>query len=168
VENGIARGPDWGGRPLGAIRQDGPTFETEQSDGFVANCVYGHPNYPDGFLRTSVLDLSRYVRAYLNRGAFGGYRVLRPETIATMLDATGVQGTSPADRGRHQGLNWMAQAKVNGELAWGHGGSDPGVNTDMRILLDTGIGAIVFTNTNGIDPWDLTHEMLEIATGSGA
>lgn len=166
VEGGTARGPDWGGVPLGAIQQDGPTLRKPLADGFAANCVYGHPNYPDGFLRTTVDDLSRYVRAYLSEGAFAGRRILGADTVQAMLSAVVVHD-SRDEAGtllrRHQGLNWMGSAELGGEVAWGHGGSDPGVNTDMRILPGAGLGAIVFTNTNGSIPWDITHKLLDVA-----
>jgi CubicO group peptidase (beta-lactamase class C family) len=166
VEDGVARGPDWGGVPLGAIQQDGPTLRTPLAEGFVANCVYGHPNYPDGFLRTSVDDLSRYLRAYLNGGAFAGHRVLERGTVQAMLSTVLVHDSTDAagqPQRRHQGLNWMSSVRLGDALAWGHGGSDPGINTDMRILPEAGIGAIVFTNTNGSIPWDITHKLLEVA-----
>ncbi|MBX3706963.1 MAG: beta-lactamase family protein [Pseudomonadales bacterium] len=166
VEGGKARGPDWGGVPLGAIQQDGPTLREPLADGFVANCVYGHPNYPDGFLRTSVDDLSYYVRAYLSEGAYAGHRILERDTVRSMLSTIFVHESRDAagiKHRRHQGLNWMGSTELAGELAWGHGGSDPGVNTDMRILQSAGLGAIVFTNTNGSIPWDITHKLLEVA-----
>lgn len=166
VEKGTARGPDWGGVPLGAIQQDGPTLGAPLADGFVPNCVYGHPNYTDGFLRTSVDDLSRYLRAYLNGGAFDGYRLLESDSVAAMLTTVFVHestDTAGNPERRYQGLNWMGSVRLGDEIAWGHGGSDPGVNTDMRILPETGLGAIVFTNTNGSIPWDITHKLLEVA-----
>lgn len=166
VEDGKARGPDWGGVPLGAIQQDGPTAGAPLPDGFAANCVYGHPNYPDGFLRTSVNDLSRYLRAYLNGGAFAGYRLLASDTVRAMLSPVFVhesQDEAGSRQRRHQGLNWMGTTELAGEVAWGHGGSDPGVNTDMRILPRAGLGAIVFTNTNGSIPWQISHKLLDVA-----
>ena len=84
VEGGQARGPSWGGVPLGVIR--GPGESKELKEGFNANCRYNHPNFPDGFLRTSVNQLSRYVRAYLKGGTLGGARILMEPTIRTMLD----------------------------------------------------------------------------------
>ncbi len=53
--------------------------ERRLDDGYQSNCVYNHPNYPDGFLRTSVRQLSNYARAYLNGGEFSGKQILKPE-----------------------------------------------------------------------------------------
>ena len=154
VEGGVARGPTWGGTPLGVIREGGPSFSDPLMDGYHQNCAYNHPNYPDGFLRTSVNQLSRYLRAYLARGEFVGRQVLTADSIVQLLTNQGVGGN------RTQGLTWYADVQVDGEDSWGHGGSDPGSNTDMRILPDHGVGAIVFANTNGVTPSEITHRLL--------
>jgi CubicO group peptidase (beta-lactamase class C family) len=159
VENNTARGPRWGGIPLGVILEGGPTLEQTLEDGYHGNCVYNHPNYPDGFLRTSVNQLSIYTRAYLNGGEFGGKRILRESSIAAMFTDQQV----PAGN-RQQGLTWSADRELGGEPQWGHGGSDPGSNTDIRLLLRQGVGAIVFANTNGITPTEISNRLLEIGT----
>jgi CubicO group peptidase (beta-lactamase class C family) len=158
VEDGKPRGPTWGGLPQGVIREDGPTFGRTLENGYQPNCPYNHPNFPDGFLRSSLNGLSRYLRAYLAGGAFEGGRILKPETIAEMLT---VQTTSA--KGRNQGLTWYADEKIGGALSWGHGGNDPGINTDVRMLPEKGLAAIVMTNTNGIKPQDFTHTIMEAA-----
>ena len=157
VEGGRARGPTWGGVPLGVILESGPSFSDPLSDGYHANCPYSHPNYPDGFLRTSVNQLSRYLRAYLGRGEFAGRRILTVGSIEQLFtdQRVGVDRT--------EGLTWYGVAPVAGEVAWGHGGSDPGSNTDFRLLLDRGVGAIVFANTNGINPAEITDRLLHAA-----
>ena len=157
VEAGVARGPTWGGAPLGVIREGGPSFSDPLTDGYHANCPYNHPNYPDGFLRTSVNQLSRYLRAYLGRGEFGGRRVLTAESIAQLFADQNVGGD------RTQGLTWYADVQVDGESSWGHGGSDPGSNTDLRLLPDHGVGAIVFANTNGVNPSEISNRLLHAA-----
>ncbi len=157
VENNSARGPRWGGIPLGVIREDGPTLDASLADGYQENCVYNHPNYPDGFLRTSVNQLSVYARAYLNGGEFAGRRILKKSSIETMLTDQNIPGN------RAQGLTWYADQEMGGEPKWGHGGSDPGSNTDMRLLPAQGVGAIVFANTNGITPTELSDQLLELA-----
>jgi CubicO group peptidase (beta-lactamase class C family) len=157
VENGTARGPTWGGMPLGVIREGGPTGDATLADGYQGNCVYNHPNYPDGFLRTSVEQLSVYGRAYLNNGEFAGKKILRPSSITSMLTNQNIPGN------RTQGLTWYADAEMGGEPQWGHGGSDPGSNTDMRLLIKQGVGAIVFANTNGSTPTEISAELLRLA-----
>ncbi len=158
VEGGKPRGPTWGGLPQGVIREEGPTFDATLEDGYQPNCPYNHPNFPDGFLRSSLNGLSRYLRAYLAGGTFEGGRILKPETVDEMLT---VQLTSA--KGRNQGLTWYADDKIANEFSWGHGGSDPGINNDVRILPGKKIAVIVMTNTNGIKPQDFTRTILTAA-----
>ncbi len=57
-------------------------------------------------------------------------------------------------------VTWYAQKSDEHELYWGHGGSDPGVNTDVRLRLSDSTAAIVFTNTNGILPSEATEQIM--------
>lgn len=152
-DEGAARGPDWGGLPLGVIQDPGAGSERFLPGGYRANCLYNHPNYPDGFLRTSVRDLARHARAYLNGGIIDGNRVLEASTVEEMLTP------QPVPERRLQGLTWYA-VEGPGEPAWGHSGGDPGVNTDVRLLPGQGWAAIVFTNTHGIRPMEFTTMLL--------
>lgn len=154
--DGKVRGPSWGGVDQGVIREAGATGSLKP--GLQPNCLYNHPNYPDGFLRTSVVQLSRYARAYLHGGALGNRRVLSERTVNEMLTPQFTEGQ------RVQGLTWYASAKaIRGRRAWGHGGSDPGINTDLRIIPEEGIGAIAFMNTNGVRPDQITEQVLLLA-----
>jgi len=63
-------------------------------------------------------------------------------------------------KGRNQGLTWYADDKIADVLSWGHGGSDPGINTDVRMLPEKKLAAVVMTNTNGIKPQDFTRAFL--------
>jgi CubicO group peptidase (beta-lactamase class C family) len=153
VKEGEVRSPTWGGRPLGVIREDvGSTVPGE--DGHHANCAYNHPNFPDGFMRTSVRQLSAYARAYLNGGTLNGRRILQQASIETMLSSQ-VRG----DFG-DQGLTWYGATSVRGQEVWQHGGSDPGVNTNFQLVPSEGIAAIVFTNTWGTSPSQIVERML--------
>jgi CubicO group peptidase (beta-lactamase class C family) len=164
VAGGKARGRDWDGVPMGVIRIAGPTRGASLEDGYQPNCLYNHPNFPDGFLRTSVNQMSRFLRAYLAGGEFEGRRILRRQTVEEMLD---VKLTTPRNPpglpNRQQGLTWNVGYSVDGEPAWGHGGRDPGVNTDLRLLPSRNLGAIAFTNTNDVAPWQFTQRFLEAA-----
>ena len=156
VEGGEVRSPTWGGRPLGVILEDGGAT-VPQGDGHHASCAYNHPNFPDGFLRTSVRQLSWFARAYLNGGVLDGRRILEESTIREMLQPQSVETS------RTQGLTWYAGAPVRGREVWGHGGSDPGINTDIRMVPDQRIAAIAFINTWGGNPSQITQRLLEEA-----
>jgi CubicO group peptidase (beta-lactamase class C family) len=157
-DKGVARGPTWGGMALGVIRDEGAGSDAFVEGGYRANCRYNHPNYPDGFLRTSVRQLTRYMRAYLNGGVLDDARILAASTVRDMLTP---QLTAEGDRA--QGLTWYAERRIDGEWAWGHGGSDPGVNNDVRMLPSRGLAVVVLTNTNGIRPTELSDRLLDEA-----
>jgi CubicO group peptidase (beta-lactamase class C family) len=164
VTNGKARGRDWDGESMGVVRMNGPTYGAPLEDGYQPNCLYNHPNFPDGFLRTSVNQMSRFLRAYLSGGEFEGQRILRGETIDEMLDIKlNIQRDQMELLNRQQGLTWNVSFTIDDEPAWGHGGRDPGVNTDLRLLPSSNLGAIAFTNTDEINPWEFTQRFLEVA-----
>lgn len=157
VEYERVRGPEFGGIPEGIITPGGPTLDSPQSNGYHANCLYNHPNYPDGFLRSSVRQMSVYLRALLGGGEFQGRRVLTDESVRKMFTVQRV-----ADQ-RSQGLTWYADTRIGDRLAWGHTGSDPGINNDIRLLPDLGLAVMVLTNTNGIEPHQMALRLLESA-----
>ncbi len=139
VEKGRPRGPSWGGKPLGVIREEGPTWEkVDMPDGHIPNCFYNHPNFPDGFLRSSVNQLSRYLECYINKGWYKGKRILKEETIEMMLKK----------RNLNCGLCWQEHTLTDGETVWGHLGSDPGINNLFFFQPQKRIGTIILTNTN--------------------
>ena len=102
---------------------------------YFALCLYSFPNYPDGLIRTSVRDLSLFLMAYIKNGAHGNERILKKETTQTMLS------------GEHfgRGLCWDNYKLKNGDVAWGHGGSDPGIKTRMVFRAKDGVGVIIFS-----------------------
>ncbi len=161
VAQGEARGSSWAGIPLDVIRPDGPPPNESLAEGFNANCLYNHPNYPDGFMRTSVAELGLYARMLLNRGKLNSVRLLQKDTLATMFTADRVTGDDTHKT--RWGLTWHAGVQVDGHPVWGHGGSDPGVSTDLLVALDQGLAVIVFANTNGINVGAYAEKLLEAA-----
>ena len=112
--------------------------------------LYGLTTYPDGGLRTSVADLSRFFVALLNEGDYQGTRVLDKTSAAEMLrfqyDATN----------KPDNVNLGGEDSVNSGIFWatkydvtriGHNGADPGVVTMMLSNLAKDVGVIVFFNT---------------------
>jgi CubicO group peptidase (beta-lactamase class C family) len=161
VEQGAARGSSWAGIPLEVIHPEGAPPQESLVEGFNANCFYNHPNYPDGFLRTSVAELGVYAQMLLNGGRLNGVRLLQRETLQAMFTAD--RETERNEYKTHWGLTWHASAEVDGHPVWGHGGSDPGVNTEILLLLDPKLAVIVFANTNGINTRAYAVKLLETA-----
>jgi CubicO group peptidase (beta-lactamase class C family) len=156
VEQGAVRGPTWGGMPLGVIKPDGPTLAAARPNGFNENCLYNHPNYPDGFLRTSVDQMVTWARLWMSDGRVDGARLLSPDLTKQMF----TDATASADADKLQGLTWYSGHQIDDTRLWGHSGSDPGVSTSLLMARNEGIAAIVFTNTNGAQPTDFAVELL--------
>lgn len=102
---------------------------------YLPHCLYSFYNYPDGLVRTSVNDFSRYLRTYMNGGTFEGYQLLKAETIDLMLSKTHFE----------RGLCWGTYRFGEDEF-WGHSGGDPGVATLMAFQKTEKIGLILFFN----------------------
>ena len=114
-----------------------------------AHCLYSFPNYPDGLIRTSVRELSQFLRAYINDGIYKNKRILKKDTVRTML--------SSEHFGR--GLCWYELKLKSGDPAWGHGGGDPGISTLMLFRPKDGAGVIIFLNCD--NPGKAYGEILE-------
>lgn len=97
----------------------------------------GYATYPDGLLRTSVPDLSRFLVMMADSGLYDGQQILAASTIEEMkrvqfpaLDET-------------QGLVWYYD--FDGPLI-GHDGSDCGASSFMFFDPATGRGALLVAN----------------------
>ncbi|HZM01265.1 MAG TPA: serine hydrolase domain-containing protein, partial [Planctomycetota bacterium] len=109
---------------------------------YVAEGHYGYPDWPAGTLRSSILDLARFLRAFSNGGATEGVRLLPPATVAEMLT---VQFPAPDP----QGLCFYYLTTPFAGTIVGHDGGDPGVLTDMYFRPSDGTGVILFANSEG-------------------
>lgn len=110
--------------------------------------LYGGTTYPDGGVRTSVADLSKFFIALLNGGESQGVRILDAGMAAEMqrfqfTDVNHPENYPPTEG--NSGLFW--RTKFNGTRV-GHGGNDPGLQTEMLSDLDKGVGVIFFMNTS--------------------
>ena len=117
----------------------------------VAIQPYTFTTWPDGGLRTSVDDLSRFFIALLQGGESGGTRVLQRASADEMLRMQFTDANKPGNvdlAEKNSGLFW--QTKFNTRYV-GHGGSDPGLKTEMLATPDRRTGIVFFTNTSGGD-----------------
>jgi CubicO group peptidase (beta-lactamase class C family) len=105
---------------------------------FIPYGHFGEPDYPDGMLRTSVVELANFLSAYMRQGAFQGRRILEPWTIAKMLTAQTRLNDS-------QGLAWYQQW-IQDRAVWGHDGSDNGACAGMWFDPIKGVGVVVMAN----------------------
>src|SRR5690606_719865 len=99
---------------------------------------------PAGSLVTTMDDMSRFMRAHLNGGSFGGYQMLKPETIELMHAPafTPMPGAIPTALGFFGG-------DYNGHRIILHDGDGSGNHADMQLLIDDGVGFLAVMNSDG-------------------
>jgi len=110
--------------------------------------LYELTTYPDGGVRTSVSDLSKLFVALLNDGVYEGTRILDKPSVDEMLRFHYTDSNKPDNvslEEKNSGLFWQSKYNVT---RIGHGGSDPGLQTDMLSNLSKDVGVILFTNTS--------------------
>jgi len=139
VSNGEIRGR--------LIQEAGDVREAPIREGYVPNCLYSFPNFPDGLLRTSVHQLAHFLMAYINGGSYENKRILQETTVREVL-TTQLNPSLLPDEGKSLGLAWYQWVSDNGDLVWGHTGGDPGITTRMLFRPTDRVGVIVFTNTD--------------------
>lgn len=120
----------------------------KQGDSIVPVQLYEGTTYPDGGVRTSVNELSKFFITLLNDGQYNKKILLKKETTEEMLRFQFNEFNKPEN---------MDLKKINSGIFWatklgatriGHNGSDPGVRTFMLANLTKEIGVIVFFNTS--------------------
>lgn len=108
---------------------------------------YGFADYPDGQLRSNVLDLANFLIAFLQEGSFQGVPLITSSSVDEMLSSQ-VPAIEPG-----QGLNWYTEELYlsGGGTAtvWGHNGGESGVTSDIYIDPTTEIGIAVLANGEG-------------------
>lgn len=111
-----------------------------------------HANYPDGSLRSSVLDLARFTLMTMAGGALDGVRVLEAATIAEMLrpQAPEIDDT--------QGFGWYHDEYAGRDVI-GHDGWDPGATSFL--YFDPADGAAVLLVANGEWREALAEQLLD-------
>jgi CubicO group peptidase (beta-lactamase class C family) len=112
--------------------------------------LYGLTTYPDGGLRTSVADLSKFFIALLNDGDYGGTRILDQPSVREMLRFQYDASNKPdnvklsGENSLNSGIFWATKANTT---RIGHSGADPGLVTMMVSDLSKDVGVVVFFNT---------------------
>ena len=116
---------------------------------------YGHmgrPWYPAGQLRSSAVQMARFLTAIMQYGQIGGTRILDSATVAEM---TTIQYPEIAPS---QGLIWFWTYFVE-RWIWSHGGSSWGTRTIISFCPDENTGVIVLTNGESL----FGRDMIELA-----
>lgn len=112
---------------------------------------YGEATYPDGGVRSSVADLAQFFIALLGDGSCQGKRILQKTSVETMQRYQFTTENKPVnvDLSRlNSGIFWATKDKAT---KIGHGGTDPGVKTEMLADLTKDVAVILFSNTTLTD-----------------
>ena len=113
---------------------------------------YTFPDYPNGGLRTTTVDLSKFLRAIILGGTFEGTQILSSATVNQIkTEQFGSQ---------EQCLSFY-YTTLNGKDYLGHNGGEAGVTTDMLWDPETGIGAIAFNNDDDTNLDNVMQYLLE-------
>jgi CubicO group peptidase (beta-lactamase class C family) len=105
---------------------------------------YGYPTYPDGSLKTSINEFSRFLFLFMNEGkSIEGKTVMQPHTVKQML---AVQTFPGLPQGMSVGLGWHFE-----DDAYNHDGRDPGISTVVYFKPKTKQGIIFFANGSDFD-----------------
>lgn len=98
---------------------------------------------PGGGLFTSLNDMLRWMRFQLNRGTLDGRRVAASRALQDTWER--VNPTDPSGQ-NHYGLGWVV-SDYHGERMVQHSGAyAEGINTQVTLLTDSGLGIVVLTN----------------------
>ncbi len=122
---------------------------------------YESPFYPAGLLRSSLNDLSHYVIAMINGGAFEGNRIIDATTVDEMLSIQLPEG-GLYEGGMAFGWQWLDDRWV------GHLGGSWGTSTSMDINLQDGAAVIILSNANEVEavyPGGFIYERLHFEAG---
>ncbi len=101
------------------------------------NQHYTFPDYPNGGLRTTVLDLSNFLRMVILNGSFNNAQILSQASMTAMKT---LQFES-----EEQCLSFYYDT-INGRTIMGHSGGEKGVTAEMYYDTNTNVGVIVFSN----------------------
>jgi CubicO group peptidase (beta-lactamase class C family) len=115
----------------------------------VPHCLYSWGTPPDGLARTSAVELSRLLRAFMNGGTLEGHRVLQSSTIAEILSDQHVSLAPTQVSTTLHGLTWLGYRGLGPGIAWAHSGGDPGISTLIAFRLQDRRGVVILMNHGG-------------------
>ncbi|MCG3167075.1 MAG: D-aminopeptidase [Bacteroidia bacterium] len=101
------------------------------------NPHYTFPDYPNGGLRTNVLDLSKFLRMVIQNGSFNNTQILSQATMAEM---------KTLQLGSTEFCLSFYYDTFNGRTVLGHNGGEKGVTAEMFYDTTNNVGVIVFSN----------------------
>lgn len=131
----------------------GGSYDVEVSKVFPYNRMHS----PSSTLYSSVLDMSRWAMANLNRGELDGKRILKSTTYDLMW--------KPAGDGFQQiGISWFLR-KHKEHATVTHSGGDTGFVSNLVLIPDKSIAVVMMSNFDRAPIGLLTQAALDVALG---
>jgi len=118
------------------------------------------PHYPAGTLKSSILDISRFLTAFMQYGELDSVRILDSTTVALMRT---VQDTINSQLNQYIGITWWYYLHAStGRWCWGHAGGWVGVQAFMTFCPEENSGAIIINNGTGVPTRDILAAWLQV------
>jgi len=105
------------------------------------------PDYPAGCYHSTAMDFARLLVVLTGRGSADGVRILAPSSVELMMTPTGFRNRL----GWEQGTNLFGLFDTRARQVWGHDGEDYDVTNSFFFNPKTGVGAVIFTNSQDPD-----------------
>ena len=124
---------------------------------------YNRIHAPSSTLHSSANEMCNWARANLNRGEFGGGRILKRESYDQMWK----QQTPAGRRHRHHGsvgLSWFL-GDYKGRRAVYHSGGDIGYTSNLVLLPDDSIAVVAMCNKMPSPVRQLSFAALDVLFG---
>lgn len=106
---------------------------------------YPRSQTPAGFLISSAEDMSHYLIAHLNGGAYDGQQILSPGGMATLHAPGARMGATSA-----YGMGWVVRDQA-GAVKLEHNGDVSNFHANMLLLPDQKLGIVILTNVDGFN-----------------
>ncbi len=132
----------------------GSSYDVEVSKVFPYNRMHS----PSSTLYSSVLDMSRWAMANLNRGELDGKRILKSSTYDLMWKPAGEQF-------QQIGISWFLR-KHKEHSTVGHSGGDTGFASNLVMIPDKSIAVVMMSNFDRAPLVVLTQAALDVALGT--
>jgi CubicO group peptidase (beta-lactamase class C family) len=130
-----------------------PSYEVEVSKVFPYNRMHS----PSSTLYSSVLDMSRWAIANLNRGELDGMRILKASTYDLMWKP-------PGDKFTQVGISWfLGKHRDLGVVR--HSGGDVGFVSNLVLIPEKKIAVVMMSNFDRSPLAILTNAALDVALG---
>lgn len=133
----------------------GHRFEKGRFEPHAFEFVHGFA--PAGSMTASAADMAKFMIAQLNGGAYGGGRILKPETVQLMQS----RQFSPNPYVNGAGLGFY-ESWINGRRTIGHGGDLVAFHADLTLLPEEKIGIFVAYNaSNDAAPYIARRDLVK-------